>query len=225
MEAVLSANNVSYSYVSRYQKVDALKNVTCSFEKGKFYAIMGRSGSGKSTFLSLLAGLDTPTSGEILFEGKSLAEIDRNKYRKYHASVICQSFNLFQLLTVLENVMYPMELQGAKRRDARIKAAELLAEVGLDESKHNKFPQMLSGGEQQRVAIARALAAGGKILLADEPTGNLDTANERIVVNLLKALAHEHGYTVVVVTHNHDVAAQADRIYYMKDGVLEYERP
>jgi len=223
MEAILSANNVSYSYISRYQKVDALKNVTCSFEKGKFYAIMGRSGSGKSTFLSLLAGLDTPTSGEILFEGKSLARIDRNRYRKYDASVIYQSFNLFPLLTVLENVMYPMELQGAKRHDARIKAAELLARVGLDESKHNKFPQMLSGGEQQRVAIARALASGGKILLADEPTGNLDSANEKIVVNLLKALAHEHGYTVVVVTHNHDVAAQADRIFYMNDGVLECE--
>mgnify|MGYP000061583738 FL=1 len=223
MEAVLSADHVSYSYVSRYQKVDALKDVTCSFEKGKFYAIMGRSGSGKSTFLSLLAGLDTPTSGEIRFEGKSLAEIDRNRYRKYDASVIYQSFNLFPLLTVLENVMYPMELQGAKRRDARIKAKELLAEVGLDETKQNKFPQMLSGGEQQRVAIARALAAGGKILLADEPTGNLDTANEGIVVNLLKALAHEHGYTVVVVTHNHDVAAQADRIYIMNDGVLECE--
>ncbi|HOQ76704.1 MAG TPA: ABC transporter ATP-binding protein [Thermoclostridium sp.] len=224
MEAVLSANSVSYSYVSRYQKVDALKNVTCSFEKGKFYAIMGRSGSGKSTFLSLLAGLDTPTSGEILFEGKSLAEIDRNRYRKYDASVIYQSFNLFPLLTVVENVMYPMELQGVKRRDARKKAAELLAEVGLDETKHNKFPQMLSGGEQQRVAIARALAAGGKILLADEPTGNLDTANEKIVVNLLKTLAHEHGYTVIVVTHNNDVAAQADRIYYMNDGFLECDR-
>jgi len=224
MEAVLSANSVSYSYVSRYQKVDALKNVTCSFEKGKFYAIMGRSGSGKSTFLSLLAGLDTPTSGEILFEGKSLAEIDRNRYRKYDASVIYQSFNLFPLLTVVENVMYPMELQGVKRRDARKKAAELLAEVGLDETKHNKFPQMLSGGEQQRVAIARALAAGGKILLADEPTGNLDTANEKIVVNLLKTLAHEHGYTVIVVTHNNEVAAQADRIYYMNDGFLECDR-
>ena len=221
MEAVLSANNVSYSYVSRYQKVDALKNVTCSFGKGKFYAIMGRSGSGKSTFLSLLAGLDTPASGEILFEGKSLAKIDRNRYRKYDASVIYQSFNLFPLLTVLENVMYPKELQGAKRRDARIKAIELLTEVGLDESKHNKFPQMLSGGEQQRVAIARALASGGRILLADEPTGNLDTANEKIVGDLLKTLAHEHGYTVIVVTHNHEVAAQADRTYIMNDGILE----
>jgi len=225
MEAVLSANHVSYSYVSRYQKVDALKDVTCSFEKGKFYAIMGRSGSGKSTFLSLLAGLDTPTSGEILFEGKTLAEMDRNHYRKYNVSVIYQSFNLFPLLTVLENVMYPMELQGAKRRDARKKAIELLAKVGLDETKHDKFPQMLSGGEQQRVAIARALATGGKILLADEPTGNLDTANEKNVVNLLKTLAHEHGYTVVVVTHNHDVAAQADRTYIMNDGILECDCP
>ena len=220
MSTILEACGVSYSYVSKYQKVEAVKHAACVFEAGKFYAIMGRSGSGKSTLLSLLAGLDDPTTGEILFEGKSLAKADRDRYRRETASVIYQSFNLFPLLTVLENVMYPMELQGKSRRQAEAPAAELLEEVGLNAAMHRKFPQMLSGGEQQRVAIARALAAGGKILLADEPTGNLDTANEQMVVGLIKSLTHEHGYTAIVVTHNDYVASQADQIYIMSDGTL-----
>lgn len=220
MERILEINDVSYSYVNRYQRVEAVKHASCAFERGKFYAIMGRSGSGKSTFLSLLAGLDMPSSGEILFEGKPLSAIDRNRYRRDIASVIYQSFNLFPLLTALENVMYPMELQGRKRREAASTAGKLLLEVGLDERTHRKFPQMLSGGEQQRVAIARALAAGGKVLLADEPTGNLDTANEKMVVELIKTLAHERDYTIVVVTHNDAVASEADSILIMNDGVL-----
>lgn len=220
MDRVLKVHDVSYSYVSRYQKVEAVKHATCAFEAGKFYAIMGRSGSGKSTLLSLLAGLDVPTEGEILFEDRTLSGINRDRYRRETASVVYQSFNLFPLLTALENVMYPMELQGKKRREAAPVAARLLMEVGLDEKTHKKFPQMLSGGEQQRVSIARALAVGGKILLADEPTGNLDTANEKMVVELIKTLAHERGYTTVVVTHNDAVAAQADSILIMNDGVL-----
>lgn len=221
MSTILAADNVSYSYVSRYQKVEAVKNVSCSFEEGKFYAITGRSGSGKSTFLSLLAGLDVPTGGEIFYAGKGLSSINRDRYRRDTVSVIYQSYNLFPLLTVLENVMYPMELQGKTRRDAAPGAAKLLAEVGLDDKMQNKFPQMLSGGEQQRVAIARALSAGGKILLADEPTGNLDTANEKLVVELIKTLARGHGYTAVVVTHNNFVASQADMVYMMSDGELK----
>lgn len=221
MSTILSVNDASYAYVSRYQRVEAVKNVTCTFDTGKFYAIMGRSGSGKSTLLSLLAGLDIPSGGEIRFEGKPLSSIDRNRYRRDTASVIYQSFNLFPLLTALENVMYPMELQGKKRREASSIAKRLLEEVGLDEKTYRKFPQMMSGGEQQRVAIARALAVGGKVLLADEPTGNLDTANEKMVVELLKTLAHEHGYTAVVVTHNDYVASQADMIYIMSDGELK----
>lgn len=221
MGAVLQASGVSYSYVSRYQKVEAVKGVSCAFEAGKFYAIVGRSGSGKSTFLSLLAGLDTPSAGEITYCGKAMSSIDRNRYRRDTASVIYQSYNLFPLLTVLENVMYPMELQGKKRWEAAATASGLLAEVGLDEKMHRKFPQMLSGGEQQRVAIARALGAGGKILLADEPTGNLDSVNEKMVVELIKTLAHERGYTAVVVTHNSFVSSQADCVYTMSDGALE----
>lgn len=221
MGTILNAENVSYTYTSKYQRVEAVKNVSCAFETGKMAAIVGRSGSGKSTLLSLLAGLDLPTSGEILFDGKPMSSIDRNRYRRDNASVIYQSFNLFPLLTTLENVMYPMELQGKSRHEAMQTAKKLFADVGLSEEAYKKFPQMMSGGEQQRIAIARALAAGGKILLADEPTGNLDTANEQTVVGLMKKLANERGYTVIVVTHNEAVAAEADEILVMSDGELK----
>ncbi len=220
MNAILNAENVSYTYTSKYQRVEAVKNVSCTFEAGKMAAIVGRSGSGKSTLLSLLAGLDNPTDGQIYYDGKALASIDRNRYRRDTASVIYQSYNLFPLLTTLENVMYPMQMQGKSRHDAMQTAKKLMTEVGLEESAYKKFPQMMSGGEQQRIAIARALAAGGKILLADEPTGNLDTTNERMVVALIQTLAHNHGYTAIVVTHNDFVASQADKIYVMNDGAL-----
>lgn len=221
MSTILAAKDISYTYVSRYQRVEALKNVSCSFDEGKYYAVTGRSGSGKSTLLSLLAGLDIPTKGEIFFEDKSLSCINRNRYRREIASVIYQTYNLFPLLTALENVMYPMELQGKKRHDATPAAAKLLCGVGIDEGMHRKFPQMLSGGEQQRVAIARALAAGGRILLADEPTGNLDTANEKMVVELIKSLAHERNLMAIVVTHNDYVTSQADQVFVMSDGELK----
>ena len=220
MSQILSVENVSYTYTNKYQKVEAVKNVSCLFEAGKMYAVVGRSGSGKSTLLSLLAGLDLPTSGEIFFEGKPMSSINRNRYRRDTASVIYQSFNLFPLLTTLENVMYPLELQGKHKREAAEVAKKLLADVGLNETAYRKFPQMMSGGEQQRIAIARALAAGGKILLADEPTGNLDTANEQTVVGLIKRLAHERGYTAIVITHNEAVAEQADVVYVMSDGEM-----
>jgi ABC-type lipoprotein export system ATPase subunit len=216
MSTILAVKDVSYTYVSRYQRVEALKHVTCSFEQGGFHAVTGRSGSGKSTLLSLLAGLDVPTSGDITFEGVSLASLNRDRYRRDTASVIYQSYNLFPLLTALENVMYPMELQGKKRREASPAAAKLLCGAGIDESMHRKFPQMLSGGEQQRVALARALAVGGSILL-----GNLDSANEKMVVKFIKTLAHERNICAVVVTHNEYVSSEADSVYEMSDGELK----
>lgn len=221
MSTILKVDKVSYSYISKYQKVEAVKSVSCVFETGKMYAIVGRSGSGKSTLLSLLAGLDMPTTGEIFYEGNALSSIDRNRYRRDTASVIYQSYNLFPLLTTLENVMYPLELQGQKRHEAAATAKKLLSEVGLNETSYRKFPQMMSGGEQQRIAIARALASGGRILLADEPTGNLDSANEKMVVALIQTLAHTHGYTAIVVTHNDYVASQADMVCVMSDGELK----
>ncbi len=218
---MLEIKDVGYTYQSKYQSIEALKHVNCSFEAGNLYAVIGPSGSGKSTLLSLLAGLDLPTSGEILVEGCSLTTMDRDRYRRETASVVYQSFNLFPLLTALENVMYPMELINIKKAEAEATAKRLIHEVGLEDKIFRQFPVMMSGGEQQRVSIARALAAGGRILLADEPTGNLDSTNEEIIVKILKQLAHEKGYLVIVITHNPSVYEQADIIYRMRDGVLK----
>lgn len=217
---ILKAEQAGYSYRTRYQTIEALKEVSCSFSTGGLYAIVGESGSGKSTFLSLLAGLDVPERGRILVEGTDMTMLDRDRYRRETASVIYQSFNLFPLLTALENVMYPLELKGMKKREAKKRAEEYIRKVGLPDKVRRQFPQMMSGGEQQRVAIARGLAAGGKILLADEPTGNLDTENEQTIVRLLKEAAHELGYCVIIITHNLRVAEQADEILRMCDGRL-----
>lgn len=218
--SILKAEEVSYIYKSKYQTVQAVSDVSCAFDTGKVYAIVGHSGSGKSTFLSLLAGLDLPTKGEIYLEDKPMSTLDRDKYRRETASVVYQSFNLFPLLTALENVAYPMELKGVPAKEAREKAKELISKVGLEERIYNQLPLMMSGGEQQRVAIARALAVGGKILLADEPTGNLDTENGNIVVELLGKLAHEQGYAVIIITHDMSIADRSDVVYTMRDGQL-----
>lgn len=224
MEKIIEAVNVTYIYQTKYQKTKALSEVNCSFERGKVYAITGKSGSGKSTFLSLLAGLDVPTEGTLTVEGEDMRKMNRDAYRLNRASVIYQAFHLFPLLTVMENVMFPMELQHVPAKEARAKAREYLAKVDLPETLYKKMPGMISGGEQQRVAIARAVAAGGEILLADEPTGNLDSQNEKVIVELLCKLAHEDNYAVIVVTHNDAVAAAADVVYGMTDGVLSVVR-
>jgi putative ABC transport system ATP-binding protein len=220
--SILEARNVHYIYQSKYQKVHAVKGINFAFEEGKFYAIVGKSGCGKTTFLSMLAGLDLPTEGKILYAGKSTAERNRDEYRLRAISLICQSYNLFPLLTVEENVLYPMLLRKAE--NAKQTADEKLRSVGLDESYFKRLPAMLSGGEQQRVAIARALASDAKIILADEPTGNLDTENSELVFDLLHRLAHEEGYCIIVVTHDLSIAEHADRIFRMDNGILTLER-
>ena len=217
----IKAESVSYSYQDKYQTVEAVKDVTCTFETGKMYVITGESGSGKSTFLSLLAGLDIPMSGTIIVDGEDLSRIDRDAYRREKVAVIYQAFHLFPLLTALENVMYPLEIQGVARKEARERAKEYLREVGIDEKKFGKYPRMMSGGEQQRTAVARAMASGGRIILADEPTGNLDTENEEKIVELLISLAHDRGFTVVMVTHNRQIADRADVRLVMKDGRMQ----
>ncbi len=217
---MIRAEGVGYIYQTKYQKIEAVKNISCSFDEKKFYALVGESGSGKSTFLSLLAGLDLPTSGKIYVEGRDMAFMNRDMYRLNMASVVYQSFHLFPLLTALENVMFPMEFKKVSKKEAKVQAQLLLKEVGFGEKIYSQFPQMMSGGEQQRVAIARAMASGGKILLADEPTGNLDTENEKNIVALLKWLAHEEGYVVIVITHNNQVAKEADKVFKMCDGQL-----
>lgn len=217
----ITVENVSYTYQGKYQKVQALKNINCTFEPGKFYAVVGPSGSGKTTLLSMLAGLGTPTAGTVNVDGTALDKIGTERHRRENVSVIYQAFHLFSLLTVLENVMFPMQMVGKPKREAREKAEQMLQSVGITDVQYRKFPAMLSGGEQQRVAIARALASEAKTILADEPTGNLDTENGVTVINLLKNLVKEQGYCVVVVTHDMRIAAQADIVYHMRDGKLE----
>ncbi len=216
--SVLKIEDLAYTYKSKYQTVKALKGITYEFEPGKFYALIGRSGSGKTTLLSLLAALDLPTEGQVIYEDKTTAEIDRDLYHRDSVAVIYQSYNLLPLLSVMENVTFPMELK--KVPDARKIAEEKLRAVGLDETYFKRLPAMLSGGEQQRVAIARALASDAKIILADEPTGNLDTENSEVVIDLLQKLAHEEGYCVIVVTHDLSIADKADEVLRLKDGCL-----
>ena len=219
--SVLAVSDVKYAYQSRYRVVNVLNDVSCSFEMGKFYAIVGKSGSGKTTLLSLLAGLDLPVSGDIFYEGSSLKELNRDQYRRQEVSVIYQAFHLFPLLNALENVMYPMELNHKKGKEAAQTAKERLRRVGLPESIEKQLPARMSGGEQQRVAIARALASQAKVILADEPTGNLDSENGQNIVEILLALAHEEGKCVIIITHDEEIAGKADVVYTMRDGRLD----
>lgn len=224
MSEIIRAEKVSYVYQSKYQRTQALTEVTCSFEPGLVYAITGKSGSGKSTFLSLLAGLDLPTEGTLYVGEKDTRAMDRDRYRREQAAVIYQAFHLFPLLTVLENVMFPMNLRKIPKKEARERALELISKVELPQEVCKKMPGMISGGEQQRAAIARAMASGAGIILADEPTGNLDSQNEKNIIGLLERLAHEEGRTVIIVTHSEKIAAAADVVYGMMDGRLEVVR-
>jgi len=212
--------DVKYVYQSQYQRVEALKGISCTFEEGQVYAIMGSSGSGKTTLLSLMAGMDVPTEGSVIYDGISTNDIELESYRRERVAVIYQDFRLFPLLTVAENVMYPMELRKMRPAQARKRAVELIERVGLPDTVLDRFPAMLSGGEQQRVAIARALGMDTKLLLADEPTGNLDSANSDNIFDILSRLAHDDGYCVVIVTHDQTLGEKADRVLRLNDGLL-----
>ena len=214
----ISLNNVSYSYKGKFQTVKAVDGVSYEFEPGKCYAIIGKSGSGKTTLLSLMAGLDLPTEGEIIVDGKSTKDWDRNQMRRDAVSVIYQNYNLFPLLTVQENIQYPLDLKKMPKKESTALAREVRERVELPANYDKRLPSHLSGGEQQRVAIARTLAQGCKIILADEPTGNLDSTNTRNIVEILRSLAHDDGCTVIIVTHDPAVAEQADTVLQMKDG-------
>lgn len=214
----IQLKNVSYSYQGKFQTVKAVNGVSYEFEPGKCYAIIGKSGSGKTTLLSLMAGLDLPTEGEIIVDGKSTKEWNRNQMRRDAVSVIYQNYNLFPLLTVQENIQYPLELKKITGKEAAAMTKEVRTRVDLPEAYDKRLPSHLSGGEQQRVAIARTLAQGCKIILADEPTGNLDSANTENIVKILCSLAHDDGCTVIIVTHDPAVAEQADVVLRMKDG-------
>jgi putative ABC transport system ATP-binding protein len=188
-------------------------------------AIMGRSGSGKSTLLTLLGGVDVPTTGQVLLEGVDLATMsddERTLMRRRRIGFVFQSFNLLPILTAEENVALPLELDGVSSSVAKDRAGKMLELVGL-EKRRDHLPGKLSGGEQQRVAIARALVIEPAIVLADEPTGNLDTANGKRVTAVLRELVDQHGQTLVLVTHDPGVAAIADRVIYVADGLVDRE--
>ena len=201
---------------------DILRDLNASIAQGEFVAIVGRSGSGKSTMLNLLAGLDVPSSGEIWIGDTCISQLndrDRTIFRRDHIGFVFQFFNLIPTLTVRENVLLTAELSGWKSQAAQTQAKKLLDAVGLGE-RANVFPDKLSGGEQQRVAIARALCADPPLILADEPTGNLDADTGASILDLLMRLAREHGKTMIMVTHSLDVTPLADRILKLDHGHL-----
>jgi putative ABC transport system ATP-binding protein len=216
--AELRLDKVTYQYKNSDRA--AVSGVTCVLEGGKVNAVVGPSGSGKTTLLSMLAGLDRPTEGSIQIDGEDYAALDLDQCRRERISMIFQAFQLFPLLSAAENVSYPMEQNGVKKAQAKERAKELLTAVGIEEPLHKRYPANLSGGEQQRVAIARALSTGARVLLADEPTGNLDSANGGRVIDILHRLAHDEGYCVVIVTHDTSIAEASDAVFRMSDGVL-----
>ena len=206
--ALLSLQNISFSY----DKTPVLRDISYDFEKGRMYCIIGKSGAGKTTLLSLLSGLAKPTAGDIIYDGKSIAKIDKYTFRSKYIGVVFQSFNLITKYTALENVLLSMDVSGAKIKDKKKKALELLDSVGLDEDEANRRVLKLSGGQQQRVAIARALSYDPDIILADEPTGNLDRDTQKEIMEIFRELANQ-GKCVILVSHSPDVAEMCDERY------------
>lgn len=215
---ILSAKDLCKSYGSGEKSVQALNHVSISVENGEFVAVIGTSGSGKSTLLNLLGGLDTPTSGEVLVSGKKLFQMNeeaRTIFRRRNIGFVFQNYNLVPVLNVYENIVLPIELDGTKVDTEYVKT--ILHTLGL-EQKVQAMPNQLSGGQQQRVAIARALAAKPAILLADEPTGNLDSKTGMDVIALLKMTSQAFHQTIVMITHNEEIALMADRMIRIEDG-------
>lgn len=210
----LELQNVGYSYNG---KELVLRHVNYRFEGGRIYAITGRSGAGKTTLLSLLSQLTKPTEGKILYNGLDISEVDQYLYRSQYAGVIFQSFNLLMHLTAVENVMLSMDIAGVKKENNRAYAMELLEKVGLSKEESQRRILKLSGGQQQRVAIARAVSYDPAILLADEPTGNLDEDTQDEIMEIFKGLAYEEQKCIILVTHSPVVASLADEVYALTD--------
>ena len=220
MPALLAAAEVSKIYQMGSNSVTALDNVSLEIGEGEFVAIQGTSGSGKSTLLNMLGGLDHPTQGEVYFASRPLGPFTKKemaRYRRFSVGMIFQNFNLIPTMTARENVSLALAFGGLRGQQRRERSSELLARVGLADRLDHK-PSELSGGEQQRVAIARALANNPKVLLADEPTGNLDTENSKAVLGILRDLNQRTGQTILMITHNPEAAAYGNSIVSMRDG-------
>ena len=221
--SILALQNVAYTYEGTKKTV--FKDVNLQFEAGKIYTIVGKSGAGKSTLLSLLAGLDTATEGQVEYEGKDLAKSNLNHYRARRAGIIFQSLNLLTNATAIDNLMLSMSISGVTAPDKRAKAYSLLERVGIDKEKAGRKILKLSGGEQQRVAIARALAHDPELIIADEPTGNLDRATVDGILGIFSRLAHDApenggGKCVIIVTHSKLVTSIADEVWGLDKGAF-----
>jgi len=215
-EIVLSLNNVSYRYRDAMSDDYALQNINYEFEKGKTYAIKGRSGSGKTTLLSLISGLEKNYEGEILYKDKNLAKMDLDNYRSRDVGIVFQSYNLLPHLTALENIILSMDISKVKVEDKKKLALDLMKQVGLRSNMADRRILKLSGGEQQRIAIARSLSYNPEIILADEPTGNLDHETENDIMKIFNNLAHEQNKCVIIVTHSQNVCDLVDEVYELK---------
>ncbi len=216
--SLLKLENVSYCYDPDKQ-IKVLNNISYEFEKGKIYAIVGKSGSGKTTLLSLLSGLAYPTEGKILFNGKDITEIDQCKYRSQMVGVIFQGYNLLLHYNAVDNVILSMDISGKHFENKKDIALENLSKVGLSGDKIYRKILKLSGGEQQRVAIARALSFDPEVILADEPTGNLDLGTQDEIMRIFRRLVSEQNKCVIIVTHSPEVAACADEVYKLAEYV------
>ncbi len=220
---MLTVEKISKKFGSGDTQVTAINEVSFSIKKGKFISIIGRSGSGKSTLLSLLGALDKPTSGQIVVEDQDITKLSGQKLTKYRANkigFIFQGYNLIPNLTAMENVMLPMEFSGINKSERSKLAISLLKSVDLKDDQIYRKPGKLSGGQQQRVAIARALANNPSIILADEPTGNLDSQTGDIIFKLLKSLSKEYNTTIIIVTHDLNIAKKTDITFSLKDGKI-----
>ncbi len=220
---IIEAVGVTKSFSTGAMHVDAVRGIDLSVQEGEMLAIVGPSGSGKSTLLNLLGAIETPTTGHVLFERTDIATLndtERTLLRRRRIGFIFQAFNLLPTLTAVENAALPLELDGVAESDARERALACLELVDITD-RQDHLPSMMSGGEQQRVAVARALVIDPALVLADEPTGNLDSVNSAQVMRLLRDLVDSRGQTVVIVTHDNDIAAQADRTVHVRDGLLE----
>lgn len=216
--SVLTVNNLSYVYDGTKKKV--LNNINIAFEPKKTYAIVGKSGSGKTTLLALISGLDLCKDGEILYNGENIKTIDRDNYRSNKIGVIFQSYNLLTNATAIENIMLSMDISGIKVANKKEYAYILLQSVGIDKETADRKVLKLSGGEQQRIGIARALSHNPHIIIADEPTGNLDTETEESIMEILTSLSTKENKCVIIVTHSQKVASYADEIWGILDGKL-----
>jgi putative ABC transport system ATP-binding protein len=224
---ILEARDVRKVYTRGDQKVEALAGVSVSLERGQFTSIMGPSGSGKSTLLHIIGGLDRPTSGSVRLDGQSIesySDDELSAFRRRRLGFIFQFFNLLPTLTALENVALPILLDGQSIKKVGPRAKELLSQIGL-KNRINHHPDQLSGGEMQRVAIARALVTDPLLILADEPTGNLDTKTGTTVLEILAQMARERGHTILMVTHDLRAASFGNRLITLKDGLLESDIP